>query len=566
MSLPDLLRKARSQLLEDSGNKMLGDLEPNMEDRNRVKHSDNTFLPESQNFGSRTPRLEDESRLDRITNLSSEINTTARGFTDLFAELTTTHEDEIQIIGSRLRDAFRSGKADVESILPYCFKGVDEYGCNLLQIAVDSAQSTTVNFLLDNDIDMEAEDGLGQTALHHAISRADTDIIQSLLERGANMEATSNDGSRPLWMAAKLGIESCARYMIEFDANIESLNFCTGTTALFEAVTLGAIPIVQMLIDNGADVDARVAPASPILSHLPTILVNQRRQRADSNVFDQNAFGTKPRRKTPAGATMAWMTHGLGSKPADLGNHRSERTTQWIRDNCTEVSTDESHANMFASIDDTTASQTHPLQPKGSTLPPTIIKKHASSTEKYEKKPQIGRSFTKKTDSSQETLPTVKGQDHNEDTVTHTLGGPSQTAKRPEILPSNDECVDFQTSDLQSNDKDPLSVEQGFFWKRKMAQRPPVRPQEDASHMTQPLTLRFTDCVGRDFTLRFESVKAWTVSSALFHIAYIEPWLIWLVAHEGYAEIHTKGFCKVRIRVASDAHNESILRPYGTEK
>lgn len=264
MSSPNVLCKSSLEILEDSVNYKLSDFDRGLENNNNGTCPANVSLPESsESLESEDIRTWNRPRLDRTSKTSVESSTTDI-ITDSWDEPVITHENQYQIDGSIMRDAFRSGTIEIESISPDLFESVDENGCNLLQIAVDSAHRNTVSLLLDKDIDMESRDSMGQTALHHSITRADTDIIQLLLECGANMEAVSHNGSRPLWMAANLGIESAAKHLIEFDANIDSFNAFKGTTALFEAVKLGNIPIVQMLLDNGADVDVRMAPAQPV--------------------------------------------------------------------------------------------------------------------------------------------------------------------------------------------------------------------------------------------------------------------------------------------------------------
>ncbi|KAK4122890.1 ankyrin [Parathielavia appendiculata] len=58
-------------------------------------------------------------------------------------------------------------------------------------------------------------------------------------------------------MAAKKGHEPVAELLLQCKADVESFNERTWTTALFEAVNQGREGLVKLLIENGADIDAR---------------------------------------------------------------------------------------------------------------------------------------------------------------------------------------------------------------------------------------------------------------------------------------------------------------------
>ncbi|RYO80935.1 hypothetical protein DL766_007498 [Monosporascus sp. MC13-8B] len=161
----------------------------------------------------------------------------------------------------------------------------DGGGRTVLHVAVEHAQLSLIPILLDHGADIEALDPLGRTLLHQAVGCNNVPLSTLLLECGANVEATTSDSEKPLWIAANHGYELVAKVLLQYKADVESFNTESGTTALFEAVNRGHVGLIKLLLDNGADTDARrVVPQtvqermrqgpprpamSPALPHLP---------------------------------------------------------------------------------------------------------------------------------------------------------------------------------------------------------------------------------------------------------------------------------------------------------
>lgn len=95
-----------------------------------------------------------------------------------------------------------------------------------------------------------------------AVYEGDSEKVRRLLDSGANIEERDPlDGSTPLYAAAEMRKEGIVRLLIERGANIEARN-SRGETPLIVAAVMGSLPIVQQLIDAKADVNA--------VSHLGT--------------------------------------------------------------------------------------------------------------------------------------------------------------------------------------------------------------------------------------------------------------------------------------------------------
>ncbi len=103
-------------------------------------------------------------------------------------------------------------------------------------------------------------------------SNSSAEIITTLLEAGADMSLTTVDGTTPLMAAAGLGAatytpreprglrseggEAAVRVLLEAGADINQVNEAD-FTALHGAAFRGLNEIVELLVENGADIDAR---------------------------------------------------------------------------------------------------------------------------------------------------------------------------------------------------------------------------------------------------------------------------------------------------------------------
>lgn len=98
------------------------------------------------------------------------------------------------------------------------------------------------------------------------------EILQTLLDAGADPSLTTRDGTTPLMMAAGLGyrsyqphtprgvpsppVEQAVKVLVEAGAEINAVNEAD-FTALHAATFRGLNEVIQYLVDQGADIDAR---------------------------------------------------------------------------------------------------------------------------------------------------------------------------------------------------------------------------------------------------------------------------------------------------------------------
>ena len=105
------------------------------------------------------------------------------------------------------------------------------------------------------DIDVNAAEPDGSTALLWATYKVDHELVRALLKAGAKANVTNNYGAAPLTEAVKLGDVDLVRLLLEARADPNSPNQ-DGQTALMLASSIGSLPISELLIAKGANVNA----------------------------------------------------------------------------------------------------------------------------------------------------------------------------------------------------------------------------------------------------------------------------------------------------------------------
>jgi ankyrin repeat protein len=105
------------------------------------------------------------------------------------------------------------------------------------------------------DIDLNAAEPDGSTALLWATYKVDHELVRALLKAGAKANVTSRYGSSPLTEAVKLGDVDLVRMLLDARADPNSPNQ-DGQTALMLASSIGSLKIAELLIGRGANVNA----------------------------------------------------------------------------------------------------------------------------------------------------------------------------------------------------------------------------------------------------------------------------------------------------------------------
>ncbi|KAL8919594.1 MAG: hypothetical protein Q9172_004922 [Xanthocarpia lactea] len=130
----------------------------------------------------------------------------------------------------------------------------DSDGATPLHIAANNGHVAAVERLLKTDADTNIEDNSGETALHCASRNGDKAIVESLLSHGANVMKKDTRGWGALDWAVIEGKDDVVKVLLEHGVDAEDNG---RNEALFLAAGEGHATTVEMLLENGAEVDAR---------------------------------------------------------------------------------------------------------------------------------------------------------------------------------------------------------------------------------------------------------------------------------------------------------------------
>jgi ankyrin repeat protein len=116
-----------------------------------------------------------------------------------------------------------------------------------------------VTRLLDQGVSVEDTDATGETPLLSASLAGQTRIVELLLARHADIEARNDRGLTPLHAAAYGGHVETVVALIQHGAKVDDTQNRYKTTALIVASEEGCTEIVKLLLDHGADIEAKEA-------------------------------------------------------------------------------------------------------------------------------------------------------------------------------------------------------------------------------------------------------------------------------------------------------------------
>lgn len=139
-------------------------------------------------------------------------------------------------------------------------------------LGVDCTDIEYVNMLLDQGVDIEST-YRGETALCLAVYSFSAKMVRLLLDRGANIHNYSRNGSQftPLHVSANGPYrEDIGKLLIKRGANPNSLSN-DGQTPLHFAVKNGVDELVELFLEQGADINPRIDTGSDCAVELDVV-------------------------------------------------------------------------------------------------------------------------------------------------------------------------------------------------------------------------------------------------------------------------------------------------------
>ena len=130
-------------------------------------------------------------------------------------------------------------------------------GSTLLQWAVYEGDAAEVERLLAAGADVSLANHYGATPMGLAAEVGNAEILKLLLKASADADSPNPEGQTALLAVARTGNVEAAGLLLEFGATVDARETWGGQTALMWASARRHPEMMQLLIANGADIDAR---------------------------------------------------------------------------------------------------------------------------------------------------------------------------------------------------------------------------------------------------------------------------------------------------------------------
>lgn len=168
-------------------------------------------------------------------------------------------------------------KGDVAELRALVAKGVNpnltEAGTTPLIEACQKASKATpetIRTLVELGADVNLAGPYGATPLHICARKGDLKMVEMLVESGAKLDSAQKlTSARPLAFAALDNRNDVIRYFVSKGAEINHQDN-QGESALMAALRIGhhnALPTVQLLVELGADIQAKNRKGETVLYH-----------------------------------------------------------------------------------------------------------------------------------------------------------------------------------------------------------------------------------------------------------------------------------------------------------
>jgi ankyrin repeat protein len=170
-------------------------------------------------------------------------------------------------------------------------------GATALHWAVHWNDLETAKVLIAAGAKVDAKNAYAVTPLALACTNADPSMIEIVLAAGADPNATGFGGETPLMIAARTGSAVAVRVLLTFKADVNTKEHSRGQSALMWAVAQGHTDVARLLVEGGADVNARsTAGFTPMMfaARAGSIDVAQMLIGAGARVNDASSDGSSP--------------------------------------------------------------------------------------------------------------------------------------------------------------------------------------------------------------------------------------------------------------------------------
>ncbi|KAJ5966080.1 hypothetical protein N7481_012794 [Penicillium waksmanii] len=134
---------------------------------------------------------------------------------------------------------------------------IDETGMTALHWAAYNGHEETVGILSEKKGSLDAVNNMGRTALHLATIQSRFAVVDSLQRKGMQLDKRCNTGLTALHYACMADSFEITRLLLMTGADVEASETQHQQRPLHIAAARGSVPILELLCERGATLDAR---------------------------------------------------------------------------------------------------------------------------------------------------------------------------------------------------------------------------------------------------------------------------------------------------------------------
>lgn len=125
---------------------------------------------------------------------------------------------------------------------------------SLLMCATAHGSIKCANYLIENNVNVNAKNFAGYSALHWAAYTGREETLQLLLDNQVDIESRTEDGKTALHIASLRGHIDFVKLLLEKNADLNAVA-CNGWTALHFAIVSNQKPLAKFLIEQKIDTE-----------------------------------------------------------------------------------------------------------------------------------------------------------------------------------------------------------------------------------------------------------------------------------------------------------------------
>ena len=165
----------------------------------------------------------------------------------------------VQEVGVDLLDAAEQGQVEqVKALLKAGDVDAESgIGFSALMAAALNGHSDIIQILVAAGADVNGKDERGETALMRAAFRGQTEVVRVLLDAGAHVDAQTPSRVVPLMHAAFGGEAETVHVLLEAGADVNAKDGDGATALMYALLIRGDADVVTVLLEAGADVNEK---------------------------------------------------------------------------------------------------------------------------------------------------------------------------------------------------------------------------------------------------------------------------------------------------------------------